>query len=83
MSQRIKATYLVELQIECGDVWGGDTTMEQIIKQAETTAIGIVRKILADSVTGDAYLHIRRSTLAGVKLLGVKKITTQAIQEKD
>lgn len=78
----VKAVCHVVLQISCDSVWNADTTMEQIIKQAEEDVSNRIRRLFIDACTPDKELTVERSDTHGVSLVGVTKIVTQAVVDK-
>lgn len=57
--------------------------MAQILKQAETSAIGTIQKLFSNAVTDDKDLKVLRGKKLGhLRLLGVNNIQTQAIEER-
>jgi len=78
----VKATCVVELQIECDSCWSEDTTMQQIIKQATDDATGRLRQVFQDAGTDDKDLSCKRSGSRGIALSGVKQISVRAIQQR-
>jgi hypothetical protein len=75
----VKATCIVEVQVDCYDSWQPDTTMAQIVEQAEKSATARIQKVFSDSATDDKDLSTKRESIRGIGLIGVKKITTQLI----
>lgn len=82
MGQRVKATCTVEIQVECEGIWGDDTTMKQLISQAEREARGRIERLFSDAGKTDEELGLVRTGSRGLKLGGVKAIVTQAMVEK-
>lgn len=83
MSRRtVKASCVVEVQVECDSTWSDDTTMAQIVKQAEQDAKHQITKLFEEAVTPDSQLSVKRSTGRGVYLGSVKQIVTRVIEEK-
>lgn len=76
----VKATCILEVQIDCYDSWSPDTTMAQIVEQAEKSATARIQKVFSDSATNDNDLDTKRQSIRGVGLIGVKKITTQVFE---
>lgn len=78
----VRVTCIVRLQIDCTSVWAADTTMGQIIKQAEDDANLRMRRLFEDSATNDKELSAKRDGTRGITFLGLERVVTQAIVEK-
>jgi hypothetical protein len=78
----VKAVCVVEIQVACDSVWTEDTTMQQIIKQAESDATHRIGKLFSDAGNADAELSTRRAGVQGLSFLGIKKIVTQAVVDR-
>lgn len=76
----VKATCIVEIQVDCYDSWSPDTTMAQIVQQAEESATHRIKKVFSDSATDDKDLNTKRESIRGIGLIGVKKITAQVFE---
>lgn len=81
-TKRVRATCIVEIQVECDSNWSGDTTMEQILKQAEAEATIRIQRVFSDAATPDDDMVLKRRNRAGLGLIGVTSISTRAISER-
>jgi hypothetical protein len=81
MNQRIRSFCVVELEIESGSVWSGDTTMAQIIKQSRDDVEGRLRKLFSDAGADDAKLACKREGSQGIRLKAISKVVTRCEEE--
>ncbi len=78
----VKALCNVDLLIECEGSWSEDTTMQQIVKQAEDTARGQIAAIIRDAGTPDEKMPVKRFPVRGVHVVGILKITAQVMDDR-
>jgi hypothetical protein len=78
----VKSVCIVEIRVACGSTWGGNTTMDQIIKQSEAEATGRIEKLFSDAGKDDKELSVKRDGAQGLTFMGIKKIVTQAVSDR-
>jgi hypothetical protein len=72
---RYSANARVQLTIEVdvGSSWGSDCTVAQVHKQGEEEAIGCVRQLLQEAITGDD--RILKDRASRIRIVGHPKVT--------
>lgn len=77
-NRSVKATCVVSIIVVLEDRWASDTTMAQIIKQAEDGARGRIKQIFSQAGTDDKNLTCKRNVTNGVYLHEVVNVKVTA-----
>jgi hypothetical protein len=83
VKQTVKAVVTITVEIESGGVWTSDTTMGQIVKQAEDGAKIQLERIFHAAVTSDDKMVCQRPHISNVRMLDVVDIKTQVVSKKE
>lgn len=78
-----KARCIVEITVECDSRWGGECTIEQVIKQAKVDAEDTIAKLITDAVTPDADLKITRRPKPAVSKFTVKSTEITLVNREE
>ena len=78
MSQIVKATCIVAIKVECRSSWAPETTMSQIIQQAQEDAKNRIISLFRDAESPDPKLSVKRHPSNDVELIEIKETKIQA-----
>lgn len=82
MSDTIKSVCTVEVLVQIDSSWGVTQTMEKILNDAASEARAVVEKMMHDATCSDQDLKTVRLHPSQFRLAGIKKITTQLVQDR-
>ncbi len=82
MKSKVVARCVVEIVVECDGVWAPDTTIEQVLMQAEKDAAWRIQKLFGDACLDDSELATKRRGQQGLSYAGVVKVTSSLVVEK-